>query len=422
MFGVIDAIRGNQISGWINKGASIDCKIEVIINGDLILGTIGDIRPDIKKYQNCYSFTATLPRPVSLSEAIDGEIRVFCVDQENRVELTFWSAITEAAFLERISSENLQQILSFLTASRREELLRGLESPIWLQSKNKNRICVIAYANGPGAWFPYFYSHYSKLFGSENIYIIAPDSSGFDSYSIGGIITLSNAPYNDETRSQLMSRMSQGLLAYYDWTLICDVDEIIIPHPVSGMSFEEMLSMQEADSITTRGFDVLQIEEDGPFDFSKPVLTQRRWGVANSALCKPHLTRTSRRWSAGFHHSDFAPSFSPPASGFITLHLKWACNEVRAALARLVQSTTYADSSIAEYSRQSVLQERHPVFARGEILPTVALDGPEMRAFEELFIERSQFSGRRGVWFSPHFFNRSLVDLVASCGVPDVTP
>jgi hypothetical protein len=177
------------------------------------------------------------------------------------------------------------------------------------------------------------------------------------------------------------------------------------------MTFEQMLAVQSDDVVLSRGFDVLQEDDDPPFDFAKSIQSQRRWGVANSSLCKPHLARVPTRWGPGFHQTDNPPSFAPPGSGFLTLHLKWACTEVRAAVARLVQSTTYADQHTAEYSNNSVAMERHHVLQGGWALRRVAVDGPEMRAFEQQCLESAEYIGQIGIWFFPHQFDTCLVDL-----------
>jgi hypothetical protein len=91
--------------------------------------------------------------------------------------------------------------------------------------------------------------------------------------------------------------------------------------------------------------------------------------------------------------------------------LKWACAEVRAAVAKLVQTTTYADNHTAEYSHSSVVIERHHVLQGGWALRRVAIDGPEMRAFEQQCLASSNFVGEIGIWFLPHEFDSCLVDL-----------
>ncbi|WP_353199685.1 hypothetical protein [Sandarakinorhabdus sp.] len=413
MFGAVDTLYGQRLSGWIMKDDSPNCNIEVIFYGKRIDAEIGGLRSDSSAYEERYSFTAMLPTAATPTDVVERNLQVFCVDQTSRIELKFWTPIEKAAVIERMSAVDFSNAVQFLSPSKKAALIRGLETSIWRQSEQKKNACVIAYANSVGGWFPYFYSHYASLIGADNIFLVTPNGGEFKEYSLGGIQSLSGVAFDDEARCQLMSRLSQGLLAYYNWTIICDIDEIIIAHPRSNLSFAEMLSIQESDVLMTRGFDIIQSADEPEFDFSRSVLDQRRWGVASSSLCKPHIARIPSRWSPGFHNTDFPTDFAPPSSGFITLHLKWACAKVRSEVARIVQATNYADGSTEKYSIESVTLEKHPVFFSGDVVPQVDIDSPQMRLFERRCLETRNFFGKRGLWSVPHTFDASLVDFQA---------
>jgi hypothetical protein len=413
MYGAVDRLFGKNLSGWVSKGESTSCNIEVLFYGQRLSVEIGHPRGDAPASKAHYSFAVTLPTAATPADVVERNLQVFCVDQKNRIEPKFWEPIENAAVLERLSTAGFTDAVKFLSPSTRAQLLRGLESSLWQQSDYKKTVCVIAYANGAGGWFPYFYAHYAALIGAENIFLVTPNGDEFRSYSLRGIQSLSGAGYDDEARSQLLSRLSQGLLAYYNWSIICDVDEIIIPHPRSKLSFAEMLSIQESDVVISRGFDIVQLADEPEFDFGRPVLDQRRWGVANFSLCKPHMARVPVRWSPGFHSTDVLVNFAPPSSGFITLHLKWACTKVRSEVARMVQATSYANSDIEKYSLESVMKDKHPVFLRGGVLPHLDIDSPQMRNFERRCLDGMHFYGVRGLWIVTHTCDASLVDFQA---------
>lgn len=273
-------------------------------------------------------------------------------------------------------------------------------------------VCVITYANDAGAWFPYFYAYYGKLFGPRALYVITPKPENFAAYQLGGVISAANLTFDDLARQQLAAQLASGLQAYYTWSLCCDVDEIVTPHPASGKTFLEILANEDGNILLTRGLDVLQTPEEANFDFNETVMAQRRYGVPSTSMCKPHLARVPIHYSGGHHYCQERLSFAPSGCGFLTLHLKWACHQVRAEVQGIVAKTSYADLLIAKYAARSVaIETRHPLISQAKPETAKLLASQEMQRFEAEYGEKLTYSQTRGLWLGEHRTANFVVDL-----------
>jgi hypothetical protein len=293
-------------------------------------------------------------------------------------------------------------------------LLMAEEMAAFSGQNERGLACVITYAQNADAWFPYFHAYYSRIVGPRALYVVTPKPQLFTNYELGGVISAANLQYDDIARAFLMSSLATGFHAYYEWSLVCDVDEFLAPYPGSGQSLLEVLAVSQGDVLITRGFDVLQTSRDADFDMSRPLLEQRRFAVPNTAICKPHLSRIPIRYSGGYHYCEKRLDFSPPGTGLVTLHLKWACRVMRNAVARAVRETVYASDDTATYASHSVAPEvEHPMVADAMLREAQPLASQAMRDFEQTYRNNLIYAPLRNLWIGNHILAPFVVDLAA---------
>lgn len=308
-------------------------------------------------------------------------------------------------------------ILHFTCRERRDPLLPTryctISAVAWRVTDGR-KVCVISYANDSGAWFPYFYRHYVGIVGADSIFVVTPSPKAFDGFELGGLISCRNMPYDDRARARLISNIASGLQAYYEWTLVCDVDEMLIPYPCSGKTFVEMLDALPGAVSRARGFDVLQLANEDNFDLSVPIFQQRSAAIPNSAICKPHLARTPIIYSTGYHFCNRRVPFESSGLGFVTLHLKWACKEMRRSLAEIVNRTEYTDPEIERYSKRFLVDSAvHPGLAATEGRSIEHPSSAAVIQWESAYMESLGFYGQTGMWTGEHVLAKFLVSLSA---------
>lgn len=418
--GVVERMSRYSAAGWVrlfidNNEESIDSLIIKIHRKGKLLGegvASGD-RPDLKLPNAvAFGFRINLKNDEETSFGSD-EISVIAVVKDQIFPLKLMKSVEVALALNGLSPSMVKQTIECLDASIIERIgdLVNFEAKLYSQVRPKNPLCVLTYANDAGAWFPYFYNYYSKIAGESSIYVVTPKPENFSTYALGGVITIPDLEYDDAARSVMMSHFSSGLLAQYRWSLVCDVDEIVIPNPKLNVKLREYLDNRSEDVILSLGIDVVQLDGEVDFDFSRSIFDQRKCGVLNSAMCKPHASRVPIRYSGGYHYCNKKLDFPEPGGELITLHLKWACSRVRAEVAKIVAGVNYKDSTIEEYSLTSVLSDAHPLVENGNRVRTLGLSEKYTEDFKEKYRNNLKFDSERGLWVGPHRSEGFLVKL-----------
>ncbi|WP_157961394.1 hypothetical protein [Microvirga flavescens] len=408
--GAVDSLIGDTISGWVACDGHAGITVVISLDQDTVTVPVNVPRTDFAESSGRLGFKAKLPRVAMPSEFFNGRLAVHANHNGHLIPLTVWEPLRQAASLESTDFRGMAQAVRFLSPEKRLEFNKIFAEPkSWKQLGSKKPLCVISYAHDASAWFPYFYNYYTSVVEPNAIFIVTPNPQEFTKYALGGVISIDGFPYDNAARSQIMSRLCQGLQAYFEWTLLCDVDEIVVPHPASGKSFFETLAALNSDISTSRGFDIIQLDDELDFDFNQPVLQQRRFGLAASGLCKPHLARIPVRWSVGYHFTNYKPRFEPEGQGFVTLHLKWACDKIRLDVAKIVQKTKYAVSKTADYALESVVISKHPAMVSGAP-PISLLSSDALKSFEKEFFSGLWYNSEEDLWAREHFVSSALFD------------
>ena len=275
--------------------------------------------------------------------------------------------------------------------------------------KKTRPLCIVSYANDSGGWFPYFYKYYANLVGEGAIYIVTPKPENFSKYKLGGVLSVPDMEFDDNARSILMGDFASGLLAYFEWTLVCDVDEIVMPNPKFGVDLISYLKNKNG-ILLSLGIDVVQCMNEEPFDFSRSVHEQRKYGVLNSALCKPHLSSIPIRYTPGFHYCNKSVGFDNDDFDLLTLHLKWADKDIRKEVSKIVDLTRYKLEKTAQYCKDSVIEEFHPMVRR-TFEKSYGLNDSKVKEFKRKYLDGIEYWGEYDFYSGKHFSANFILEL-----------
>ncbi len=407
--GLLSNLTGKTAKGWIKINGNIDEKasypVVTICVGNIVIAQ-GFTSPPKEQPENTifFSFSFNTLVDVTTLSLTEGKATLsvtanyqeieFKLKTSNPVNLFF-------AFFTLNENQKRKYISNILSPNQLAAIKPKPEmiSPQKRKTPPTAKLCVITYANDSGAWFPYFYRYYSELVGSKAIYVITPKPKAFNQYDLGGLVSCSDLKYDDQARAQLISGMANGLQAYYQWSLVCDVDEIVVPHPNANLSFFEMLECEKNNVVFTRGLDIVQMKGDPDFNFDLPVLEQRHYAIPNMALCKPHLARVPIHYNPGHHYCNYPPTPFIEDSGFLTLHLKLACQSIRHELLDIVKKVTYSDPMLADYSVNNISDTFYERRLNLNLKrPIEDINSPLMKKFETNFINNISFSEIHSMW------------------------
>ena len=112
----------------------------------------------------------------------------------------------------------------------------------------------------------------------------------------------------------------------YDWVLYCNCDEILAPR--KGKNLRDFMKKNTHRKwVACEGYEVIQAEGEGPIDYSKPYLRQRKYWIKNFNYNKIILSRVYLDWVDGTHKlakmtDDESRAFKN--TGLYLVHLKHA--------------------------------------------------------------------------------------------------
>ncbi|MDE6010476.1 MAG: glycosyltransferase family 2 protein, partial [Muribaculaceae bacterium] len=159
-------------------------------------------------------------------------------------------------------------------------------------------------------FLPKWVEYYGSRLGRGNLYVffdgedqVAPDfCAGVNTRVLpkmqGDVVA------TDRQRSRFMSEFAAKLFADgADMVIATDADEFLVPDPATGKDLREFLSaLPDHPCHSGLGVDVLQqIDSEGPVDFSRPFLEQRKRGWLYSRYTKPSVITRPLTWGGGYH-------------------------------------------------------------------------------------------------------------------------
>jgi hypothetical protein len=171
-------------------------------------------------------------------------------------------------------------------------------------------VAVVTDAVSAGSYFPAWYAYYGGIFGTESIHIFTylRNRNSFEGIKVGGLHALADT-YNDNDRKDAIAALVAELLPTHDLILHVDIDEFLIPDPIKFRNLSEYLASWSGTHLTAFGFDVIQSPSEPPLDIRRPILSQRSFAYALTALNKTCVTRVPLKWNRGFHYCSLPPTF-----------------------------------------------------------------------------------------------------------------
>lgn len=142
-------------------------------------------------------------------------------------------------------------------------------------------------------FLPIYLRHYLKYFSPENIFVIDHGSSkNIIPQGINRIYIPRDRPFSEKSRLELIKKVSDGLLEYYDFGVYSDCDELI---SFEGVNDQALMSREVT---YVAGFEVFSAHTDRD---------SRLLGLLNPCECKPLIFTKTPAWTAGFHCSGAIP-------------------------------------------------------------------------------------------------------------------
>lgn len=411
---IITTLDNHSFSGWyrIQKNQKIDF---MVLNGsDNKIASKISLHPrdDMKALEGeviqGFKVELGLNELVSASRLVDGDINLLCNVDNKPHPVQIYQRIHDSKLLSGLGKDRVLEAIKLvpeiLLPFRNESL-----DNYWIpRAISLNTVAVITYANDSGAWFSYWLKHYQEQLPNSQIYVVTPKPENFKNFEGINVLGIVGSDYDDKARSLCISRLQQALLAYFQWIIVIDVDEILFSPRAELLS--TYLQKCESDVVFSRGFDVIQVDGEKNFDFSKSITSQRSLGVWKSSISKPHLSKVPLIYSVGYHFCNIKPVFTE--NSLICLHLKWACKKVRLEVAKIVDKTKYADMTIEQYSKSSVDNDVAPEkFKKLMQLNSVKLNSEFIKEAETNYINSASLNSSNGLWIGKQHSAERLVDL-----------
>jgi hypothetical protein len=169
------------------------------------------------------------------------------------------------------------------------------------------KIAVITMVFNEPVFLPIWLNYYAAELGYENLYIIDHRSSDCSINSARkrgatNIIKLETDELDEQERVNQISYYHQRLLRRYDAVIYTDVDEIIIPSPLTRLTLKEYIEAKVETYINLLGLNVIHdVHEEPRLDLGQPLFKQRSYAQFDWVYCKPLVSKIPLDWLPGFH-------------------------------------------------------------------------------------------------------------------------
>lgn len=151
-------------------------------------------------------------------------------------------------------------------------------------------------------------NHYGGLFGRQALYVLNHGGSPEVARIAQGCNVIRIPPGYDakfnSKRAHILSTFSSGLLKFFDFVIVVDVDEFIVVDPESGLDLKAFLGRRKRDIVITPiGLEVIHRPAVEPEPIANRILAVRRHVRYSSFYCKPCILGRPVKLSRGGHYS-----------------------------------------------------------------------------------------------------------------------
>lgn len=100
--------------------------------------------------------------------------------------------------------------------------------------------------------------------------------------------------------AKIVNEKQAKLIEEYDWVMYTNIDEFMVTTR-KYKDLRELMDKSKKEMIPSCGYDIIQVKGEGPLDYSKPILEQRRYWIKNRNYNKTLLARVCMDWAEGAH-------------------------------------------------------------------------------------------------------------------------
>jgi len=167
-------------------------------------------------------------------------------------------------------------------------------------------------------------NHYGRQFGRQHLYVLSHGGDPEHARIAEGanVIRIPRDPTMwrmERRRWSINSQFSAGMLRYYNWFIVGDVDEVVIVDPDESPDIVSYLARYDdprtaPKSICPFGIELVHNpdEEPEPLAADATILSRRRVFRANANYAKPCIIRSETGFSVGGHANSHQPRFLDP--------------------------------------------------------------------------------------------------------------
>lgn len=196
-------------------------------------------------------------------------------------------------------------------------------------------LAVITMVYGDYPFLKRWYDYYGAQVGPEHLYVFSHGNDP-EHRRIAPKANVLNAPRDpgmvkfDRRRWKMMSHLASGLLEFYNWVIVADVDEIVIVDPAVADGLVAHLADRYADpkaaprSLSPFALNMIHVPELEPLPVveGEPILTRRRHFLPSRVYSKPCLVHEPVVFGPGGHRNNLGPRHLSDA--LFLVHLKSA--------------------------------------------------------------------------------------------------
>ena len=177
-------------------------------------------------------------------------------------------------------------------------------------------------------------SHYGEMFGRENCYVINHGRGQEVAELAQGcnIIGIPGDPHKnfDIKRWGLLNSLTGGLLRYYRYVVVGDVDELVVVDPEAGVNLRGFLeALPDGRILTPLGLEVIHRVDREEAPVGDTILGPRRHVRPAPHYSKPCIIGAPTKIARGGHFTQFPKLFTPDV--LYLMHLKFCDFDTYAA-------------------------------------------------------------------------------------------
>lgn len=241
--------------------------------------------------------------------------------------------------------------------------------------------------------------HYGAQLGREHCYILSHGGDA-EHARIGegcNVIYLPRDPSMfrlDRRRWTFISQFANGMLRYYNWLFVGDVDEVVIVDPAVAPDLVTYMGQaygpDAPKSICPLGLELIHNpqQEPDPIEDHAPILSRRRNFRVNANYSKPCVMRSEVNFTVGGHANNHLPRVLDPHMYLI--HLRFFDYDITCA--RLAQRREMRDIMTGDRDPATVGHAWSKDLENFKALATgvPVREDAELSAFRTIMIEGQQ--------------------------------